>query len=93
MSNQDGQGRVQERLKEGGIVVDDRENPIKWIDDVANDLKNLIQFLPILTNHNTALFSQHIMQQFNQLLQAKMGNQGLNMIKLIRNETIFIRVY
>lgn len=40
--DEDGDRRVQEGLEEGGVEIDDGEDPVKWIDDDSDDFKDLI---------------------------------------------------
>lgn len=87
--DEDGDRRVQEGLEEGGVEIDDGEDPVKWIDDDSDDFKDLIQCLPTFADNYCAVFSQHVVEYLDNFEEAILLNYLLDGVELVGDIVVF----
>ena len=72
-----------------GVIIHDGKDPIEWIDEASQNLKQLIQILPIFANDDDMLFCQHIMKDLYKFQQVEFMDKTLDIVELVRNVVAF----
>lgn len=89
VSDEYGERGGEEGFEEGGVEVDDGEDPVEGIDDDSEYLKDEIEVFPVPTDNDHAVLCEGIVYDLYHFDQTKLLNAVLDAPELVRNKVVF----
>lgn len=84
MADDDWQRRTKEGLEELRVKVNDREDPVEWVENASYDLKELVEVFPVFADNNYMLFGERIVEDLDEFEEIETVDKALDVAELIR---------
>ena len=85
MADDDGQRRAEEGLEELRVEVDDRKDPVEWVENTSNDLEELVEVLPGFADNDYVLLGERIVEDLDEFEEIEAVDKAFDVAELIRN--------
>lgn len=81
----DWQRRAEEGLEELWVEVDNREDPVEWVENTSYDLKELVEVFPVLADNHDMLLGKRIVENLDEFEEIETMDKALDVAELIRH--------
>lgn len=85
VADDDGQRRAEEGFEELRVEVDDRKDPVEWVENTSNDLEELVEVLPGFADNDYVLLGERIVEDFDEFEEIEAVDKAFDVAELIRN--------
>ena len=85
VADDDGQRRTEKGLEELRVEVDDRKDPVEWVENTSNDLEELVEVLPGFADNDYVLLGERIVEDLDEFEEIEAVDKAFDVAELIRN--------
>lgn len=85
VADDDGQRRAEEGFEELRVEVDDRKDPVEWVENTSNDLEELVEVLPGFADNDYVLLGERIVEDLDEFEEIEAVDKAFDVAELIRN--------